>query len=147
MTTQPIIIPIADSGDDRYELVESFRWAWHADGAAWRIEVPKGFRLDGASVPGIATALTGIGRDGLHRAAALVHDFLYRHGGRPPHGSFTKLNVAAADWLPCAAPWTREQVDKLFANMLAAAGVSKLRRRLMYLAVRAVGWRSWRTLP
>jgi len=32
-------------------------------------------------------------------------------------------------------------------NMLAAAGVSKLRRRLMYLAVRAVGWRSWRTLP
>jgi hypothetical protein len=139
---QPHLTPVADSGDDRYEVAAAFSWAWYAEGASWRITVPQGFRCDGASVPWIGTVLTGIGRDGLHRAAALIHDFLYRYAGKLPHGSFCKNT--GNGWQPCPVAWTRKQSDQLFANMLAAYGVSKLRRRTMYLAVRAAGWRSWK---
>lgn len=141
---QPSLIPVSDSGDGRYVLEKEYCYRWQAAGGIWLLRIPAGFPCDGASVPWAGTVLTGIGRDGLHRAGALVHDFLYRHGGRPPEGSFYKFNFYAADWRSCAAPWTREQADKLFANMLGQAGVSPRRRRLMYLAVRLFGWRSWK---
>lgn len=143
MIPQPSIIPISDSGSETYELAADYTYTWRAEGKRWRIIIKAGFRTDAASVPWIATVLTGITPDGLHRAGALVHDFLYRHGGRLPHGSFCSLNVANGHWVPVAHAWTRQQADKMFANMLQEAGVSKFRRRMMYRAVRAFGWRSW----
>jgi hypothetical protein len=141
---QPSLIPISDRGNARYELEKDYSHRWYAEGHAWLIQIPAGFRLDGASVPWIGTVLTGIQRDGLHRAAALVHDWIYRHAGQLPIRSFKRYSPAIKDWMPMPVEWTREQADKLFANMLAESGVSKFRRRTMYLAVRAFGWRSWK---
>jgi len=142
--TQPSLIPIADSGAVRYELERPYSYRWEAEGREWLIQIPAGFLTDGASVPWIGTMLTGICRDGLHRAAALVHDWLYRWGGNLPSKSFFRYFPENHEWLPVNVPWERHQADQLFANMLDASGVSKTRRRVMYLAVRAVGWLHWK---
>lgn len=134
---QPNITPIRFRGKDGYELVDPYWLIWEAEGDMWSIEIPGGFRYDGASVPRLLWSLSGISPDGLHRAAALVHDWLYVHSGELPGDSFRKNGVE------CDVPWTRAQADKLFANLLALSGVGKLRRRLMYLAVRAGGWTAW----
>lgn len=141
---QPHLLPIADSGSETYELAKDYVCAWRAEDQQWSITIKAGFRTDAASVPWIATVITGIMPDGLHRAAALVHDYLYRHGGRLPSGSFCRLDITTGEWVPMLHAWTREQADKMFANMLQEAGVSKFRRRMMYRAVRLFGWRSWR---
>ncbi len=141
---QPSIIPISDRGRHRYALEKDYTYRWSAEGWEWTITLPAGFSGDGASIPRLAWTLTGLTPDGLHRAGAWVHDWLYRHAGRLPPGSFCRLNEETGEWLPVDAPWTRKQADKLFANMLAAAGVSRFRRRMMYRAVRAFGWMHWR---
>lgn len=135
---QPLILPIADDGPHTYELVQDYEYQWQAEGADWTILIPSGFRYDGISNPRLFWMITGITPDGLGRAAALVHDFIYQYDGKLPVGAFMKNGN------PCGDTWTREQADKLFANMLDLAGVNKIRRRLMYLGVRAGGWMFWR---
>jgi hypothetical protein len=147
MMRQPSLIPISDVGPYRYQLEKDFTYRWRAEKKTWIITIPAGFTSDGASSPRWVWTLAGITPDGLHRAAALVHDFLYRYGGRLPFGSFNRWNEMSERWEPVAVPWTRKQVDKLFANMLAEYGVSKTRRRMMYLAVRMMGGWSWRAVP
>lgn len=138
--TQPKIIPvILHDGSEGYRLCETYVYTWEAEGAIWRIVIPEGFEYDGASVPRLLWSIVGVSRDGLHRAAALVHDWIYRHGGILPDASFWKDNHS----IECF-PWRRHQADKLFANILALSGVSRLKRRLMYLGVRAGGWIAWR---
>lgn len=142
---QPSLLPVSDFGDARYELERDYAYRWFADNGEWLVRIPAGFRTDGASVPWIGTVLTGITRDGLHRAAALVHDWLYRHGGKLPPGSFQQYRGGPNQWVNVPVAWTREQTDKFFAVMLRESGVVRWRRRVMYLAVRAVGWRSWKS--
>ena len=55
------------------------------------------------------------------RHAAVVHDYLYREG-------------------TC----TREEADKAFHRILIHRGAPRHRARIMYWAVRASGWRSWK---
>jgi hypothetical protein len=139
MIEQPHIIPIRlPDFREGYRLAHDFVYEWEAENALWKIFIPAGFEYDGASVPRFLWTLLGISPDGLHRAAALVHDWLYRHAGLLPDGSFWKDGHQVNSF-----PWQREQVDKLFANMLAEYGVGKFRRRSMYLGVRAGGWRAW----
>lgn len=135
---QPFILPIADEGLHLYELAIDYSYSWIAEGEEWSIFIPAGFQYDGISNPRFFWMVTGITPDGLGRAAALVHDWIYRHAGALPKGSFLK------DGRNCVDAWSREQTDKLFANMLDRAGVSKFRRRLMYLGVRIGGWMFWR---
>src|SRR5690606_37335397 len=106
----------------------------HAAGASaaylHRITVPAGFEHDGASVPRLLWTLSGAAPDGLHRAAALVHDFNYRHRGRLPRGSFQHylpgparispagLVVYDWAWYDCGEPVTRAQADRLFLRMM-----------------------------
>jgi hypothetical protein len=139
---QPFIVPVRSvEGKELYRLEAAYEYAWYAEGAGWKIRVQAGFIYDGASVPWVG-ALLGIYPDGLQRAAALVHDYLYRFRGEVPVGCFMKN--AGSGWEVVRVPWTRVQVDKLFANMLAVAGVGRFRRRTMYLAVRAAGWLFWK---
>lgn len=135
---QPLIMPIADYGLHTYELVFDYSYSWLAEGSEWEIRIPAGFRYDGISNPRLFWMVTGITPDGLGRAAALVHDWIYRHAGAMPEGSFLK------DGKACSDAWTRKQTDKLFANMLDVSGVSKFRRRVMYLGVRIGGRFFWR---
>jgi hypothetical protein len=123
-------------------LWREYAYQWAYLGENFRMVVPEGFESDGASVPGIVTFLFGIERDGLHRPAWLLHDLLYHHAGRLPHGV---MQIWIGDrWEPYEAVWSREDADRLFARVLREAGVSRVDRRRMYRGVRLGGWISWR---
>lgn len=85
------------------------------------IEVPKGFKTDLASIPRLFQWLISV--NGLHRAAAILHDYLYQE--KP-------------DWC------TRALADQIFLEAMKVAGETWWRRRAMYTAVRLGGWLYWR---
>lgn len=133
---QPLFVPITDR---LYSLVNPYSYSWSLDGVVYAtLSVPKGFVTDGASVPRFAWTITGIRPDGLIRAAALIHDWLYFNGGRLPAGSY-----AFTDHRPVLGRWRRKDADKLFARIMRECGVAKHKRRMAYLAVRLFGWRAW----
>lgn len=107
MLTQPDIRPVQESGQ-LYELMEDFE--------AHGIVVPKGFRHDGATMSKLLFQ-----RDGIHRAAALVHDYIYEY----------KIG------------YTRKQADRLFKKMLKEYGVKSPHVFLAYGAVWVFGWMYW----
>ena len=81
-------------------------------GQAVRVIVPKGFVTDLASIPRIFRFL--IVKNGRHRAAAIVHDYLCR----------LKLD------------FSRVLADKIFREAMKVLGVPRFRRWAMYVAVR-----------
>lgn len=80
--------------------------------------MPEGFVTDYASVPRLPFAYWLAG--GLARKAAVVHDWLYRHGG-------------------C----TRAEADAVFLEAMAATGQPWFRRSAMWAAVRTFGWTAY----
>lgn len=82
------------------------------------ITVPDNFATDLASVPKALWAI--FPPFGHHAKAAVLHDYLYGQGTRP-----------------------RKQCDEIFLEAMAAMGVSKTRRYLMYWAVRAFGKKAY----
>lgn len=93
--------------------------------------LPARFHCDGASIPKRLHSIVGI--HDLRLLPAFLHDFLYAHGGDPPEGAVFPPKV-----------FSRAEVDALFFRALRAEGVSWLRARAAYLAVRAFGWVPWR---
>jgi hypothetical protein len=87
-----------------------------ADGE--RYYVPPTFITDLASIPRIVHPI--ISPTGKSRRAAVLHDYRY-----------------------CVKQGTRKQADDLFLEALEAEGVNLITRRLMWIAVRAYGWRYW----
>lgn len=136
---QPDVRPIAVG---RYRLQAEYGVEIEGKGARIRIVVPAGFEHDGASVPRLLWSLTSLRPDGLIRSAALVHDFIYRHRGRMPRGSYFIYRFDA--WVPCAEPIGRDRADGIFRRLMALAGIAA---RLVWIAwsgVRMGGWLSWR---
>lgn len=116
---QPDIRPIKESGSDMYLLMDNFVYTIPEIA---NVTVPKGFRSDGAS-----NAALLFERDGVHRAACLVHDWLY----------FNKGHIDDDVVL------SRKGVDQFFFQMLLDYGVKSWHSRLAYWAVRAFGWIGW----
>jgi len=83
------------------------------------IEIPRGFETDLASVPRLLWAL--IPPHGKYTQAAIVHDYLYATG-----------------------LVSRARADALFLTIMRAYKVPAWKRALMYLAVRAFGWRNFK---
>ncbi len=88
-----------------------------------RIEVPRGFITDLASIPQAFRNVFNV--NGRSRKAAVLHDYLYCTQGL--HGALT-----------------RELCDAVFLDALADCGVDLVQRRLMWAGVRAGGWVYWR---
>lgn len=109
---QPDIRPVKESGD-LYEVFQDYTYQ--------DITVPNGFRYDGATVPRVVWTLIGFLPDGIHRAAALVHDYLYE----------TK-------------EFNRVYADKLFLTMLKESGVKSWHANLAYVTVRIFGNLYWK---
>lgn len=123
MITQPDMRPIAGG---KYRLAQPFntRWRHHV------FKIPAGTITDGASVPRLFWTISGLRPDGLIRAAALIHDVLYRHRG-----------AVDAEYL---SPWrrfSRAEADLVFLELMRAAGMAGWRARLAWRAVRVGG--SW----
>lgn len=145
MFEQPDIRPVLTRKGWDYKLNSPYFYEWEKDGIRRRLRIAAGFEHDGASVPRPLWTLTGIERDGLQRAGALVHDAFYRSGGTL--GEWIAQEVwsdGRQEWeSEMDARWTRAEVDALFCRMLREAGVSMLKRRMMYRGVRGFGWLYW----
>ena len=85
------------------------------------ITVPCGFCTDGASIPSLLWGVIGSPWAGNYPEAAVIHDYTY----------FEKK-------------FTRAECDKIFLEAMGILGVSFLKRRLMYRALRIFGWLAWK---
>jgi hypothetical protein len=81
-----------------------------------RIKVPAGFQTDGASIPRIFWSIVGHPLNGKHARAAVIHDFMYEAG-----------------------IYSKENADNTFLEAMKADGVSKIRRTIIYYAVKLFG--------
>ncbi|WP_421292927.1 DUF1353 domain-containing protein [Aeromonas veronii] len=111
---QPILMPLSDTN---WELHEEY----HVLSEHISFTIPKGFVTDLASVPRCIWNI--FPPFGLYTGAAVAHDYLYRTA---------KIKV------------TREQADALFKEQMIKAGFDSTKAQLMYLAVRAFGWSSFK---
>lgn len=82
----------------------------------FKVTIKDGLLTDGASIPKIFWSIIGCPLNGKYVGSALIHDGLY--------GSH-KLS--------------KQMSDKLFLDMMKHNGVGKIRRTLMYLAVKFGG--------
>lgn len=82
-----------------------------------------GFVHDGGSIPLIAVPIVG-DRTSLAFRAFVVHDFLYVH-----------------------KTVTRDVADRILLEGMEAVKVNRIRRRLIWAAVRAAGWAVWNRAP
>ncbi len=131
-------------GEIIYRLEEDYAYSWRGkDGYMRRLCVPAGFIYDGASVPQIVWTVSGIPPDGLHRAAALIHDYLYVYRGSPPRGTYQKL--INGNWYDLEWTWKRHEADKMFCRIMRESGVDRGKRRMAYRAVRLFGGMAWHT--
>jgi hypothetical protein len=104
-------------------------YTYHDGGTA--ITIPAGFVFDLSSVPRPFWLL--IAPFELSIVAPLLHDVLYRHGGKLPSG-----------WVSPPRTYTRAAVDRMFLRIMEAEEVSPWRRVLAYWAVRLFGRYAWR---
>ena len=121
MIQQPNMLPIFGEKLSTYQLAQEYV----VDSCGWRFTVPAGLVIDGASAPWFAWSL-GFLPDGLHRAGALVHDWLY------------SLRGQTFDWL-----LSRKECDGVFHDLMVRAGVQAKRAGIMHCAVRWFGWLPW----
>lgn len=119
-------------------LVRTRLWRLERDyvfnGGPWHIHLSSGFLFDLASIPRAAWKLCAPFE--LSIAAPLIHDVLYRYGGRCREYALIH-------------PWrefTRAEADQLFRRTMQAEGVPWWRSGPAYAAVRAFGSPSWRSV-
>ena len=120
----PPVITSPEIGRWRLEVA----YTYHDDGTA--ITVPAGFEFDLSSVPRLFWSL--IAPFELSIVAPLVHDFLYRHGGKPPAG------------IDPPRSYSRAEADRMFLEIMEAESVPTWRRVLAYAATRVFGGSAWR---
>lgn len=98
----------------------------------YSIFVPKGFEYDRASIP--AAVFWAATKDNVGDPGPLIHDYLYRHGGRLPAGAVSPHNKV----------FWRKEADELLLELMERCGVRKLRRNIVFGVVREVSGRYWK---
>ena len=109
----PILIP---TDDGEWKLFAELRYQTRT---GQTLTIPHGFITDLASIPRVFHSLIPV--NGKHRAAAIVHDYLY----------VTQI-------------MTRAESDRIFLEAMEDLGVRWNQRWAMYSAVRVGGWLPWR---
>lgn len=100
--------------------------------------VPESFVDDGASIPKVAEPIIGKRNDPKFKSAARGHDWFYR-------GNYSEMELTkdSLKWTIAIRP-SRKQADNWFLKELADNGVGRLRRTVMYIAVRLFAGPFWR---
>lgn len=109
----------------RFELLGPLVYA--SDYLGLTIFVPAGFVTDLASIPQALWAV--LPPIGPYDEAAVVHDYLYQHGGG------FRVN---------GRPLERVDADRVLAEACAVCGVSRIKRWAIFAGVRVGGWLPWR---
>lgn len=108
----------ADELGNIVTLMKGIRGKWH--GLNYR--VPKGFESDGVSTPKLLWPVISPPVHPHTIRAGIIHDWLYRHQPKK---------------------WTREDADKLFAEICEEDGLSPLQTQLAYTGLRLFGGSAW----
>ncbi|EJP3881269.1 DUF1353 domain-containing protein [Salmonella enterica] len=102
------------------EMLEHYRWRVYepfefylSDDNSDVIEVPAGFVTDLATIPRIFWTI--LPPDGKYAKAAIIHDYLYDNALR-----------------------TKKEADLIFLDGMTVLGVPRLKRKVMYWAVRCL---------
>lgn len=115
-----ILVPALYVGKRPGDWVTADELVYASDLTDELVQVPEGFVTDLASIPRRFQAWFPV--NGLHRLPAIVHDYLYRY--KP-------------EWC------TRELADQIFLEGMIDQGEGRVRRQLMYWAVRVGGRAYW----
>ena len=115
MFTSPLVVEFIRGTHDAI-LLEDLVWKD-------KIVVKKGFVTDFASVPNDVILQGIVPRNGRERAAAVLHDWIYR--GHEPS-------------------YTRKMADDLFLEAMKSVGFPLWRAYIAYLAVRIFGGIAWK---
>ena len=107
---------------ERYiSLTRPWRSCWISQGHFYFLELPIGFKTNGASIPSWAKSIVGGCFDGPYLEAAVAHDGLYE------------------------LQWDRKESDQIFYDILTFTdGNTYFLRRTMYKGVRLGGSNSWK---
>lgn len=97
------------------------------------ITAPRGFPTDLASIPRWGWVL--LPPDGPWVKAAVIHDFLYTTGGR---GVWKHQPIGIT-----REPYSRKEADWILRDAMENRGVDRLRRWVIWAAVRLGGRRGW----
>jgi hypothetical protein len=116
------------SGNPVLEMLPGDWWAlkepfWYEAKSGCKIEVPVGFETDLASVPwGLWNILP---KDGDYAPAAIIHDWLY-----------TSHDL-------CGKPCERAAADDILLEGMEELGIGRVRRYIIWAAVRVGGSHAW----
>lgn len=114
-------LPLAFTGDKGSTVATVLRPLAYETKALGRVVVPSGFASDGCSIPRSLWRLVGHPFTYAYLREAILHDWLYR-----------------------TQPCGRLVADQVFESELKKGGVVPyVRRKAIYLALRAFGWVAW----
>lgn len=126
----PIRVEFVDGR--RWVLLDSFKYHVGGPDSGHIVLVPAGFTTDFASIPrGLWNTFPPTGP---YAPAALVHDWLYTTG------EVLLRNTTGHDYLYLIG---RKYADDTFREVMEVIGVGRIKRNLMYRAVRLFGGRAW----
>lgn len=130
---ETILFPDQPDADPIDDVLYVLRSPFSYTSLAGRIiHVPEGFKTDLLSAPRITWSVIGLSPDGLYRAAAVIHDFLYTN-----QGAYAGIT------------YTRKQCDQLLLEIMSRVkgddgkGIPAIQRKLAYFAVRLFGGTHW----
>jgi hypothetical protein len=128
------ILTVSPLPDGRTWIIrKKFGYDIGSEGSNEFIEVPVGFMTDFASVPRLFWVI--LPQWGIYGNAAVIHDFCHwqQQITKKKGKKFVTKNIS------------RKQADKIFLEGMAVLQVPFYHKYTLYLAVRAFGWRHWRT--
>jgi len=137
---QPDIRPFSRK---QYRLEKLFTYTWQNSYGTWhRLRIAPGFTYDGATVPRWAWTLSGLTPDGLIRAAALIHDVIYRYKGKLPYGY--QFQWDGTSWKPVEPKYSRKDADEFFLKTMLEYEMRPGTAYTAYVAVRIGGKKFWK---
>lgn len=144
MLIQPDLRPI---NRKEYKLFTDWWYTWEEEGTRCRTLIRAGFVTDIASIPKWAWWMGSFQPDGLHRAAAVWHDYSYQNRGifstDDPGCAYEEFDPDRSIWVEKSREFTRESCDRMFLKLMKEAGESSGTAATMFWAVRTFGWMAW----
>ncbi len=115
MSLPEMLVKIKDTNAPMDTLAKKY----YASIGKFKIEIPKGFQTDYASIPSVLIPFF-LNYEKNYQKEAVIHDWLY--------------------W---SQIYPRKTADKILNDALTIGGMPRFKRWLMYRAVRMFGWLAW----
>lgn len=118
---QPDVRPTKESGKF-YRVYTDYKFSFFYNNKLHTLLIPENYRFDGASTPRFSWGLVGILPDGVHRPAALIHDWLLENKGYVSYGNKPFY-------------YTKSFANRIFYEALKHVGLTSWKAKLAYWAV------------